>query len=97
MSQKLVKDYATDLGYEYLTASNKDEFNATVNRFLTPEVIDRPILFEVFTETENESNALETVLNMISDPKFVVKNAMKQVLQNVLGDDKLDVIKKMLK
>lgn len=97
MSQKLVKDYATDLGYEYLTASNKDEFNATVNRFLTPGVIDRPILFEVFTETENESNALETVLNMISDPKFVVKNAMKQVLQNVLGDDKLDVIKKMLK
>lgn len=32
-SHKLVKDYATDLGYEYLSASNKEEFLAVIDKF----------------------------------------------------------------
>ena len=69
MSRKLIKDYATDLGYEYLTAGNKNEFNAVIDRFLTPEITDRPMLLEVFTQTEDESKALEQILNIIPDQK----------------------------
>lgn len=97
MSSKLVKDYATDLGYEYLTASNKDEFNAVIDRFLTPEITDSPILFEVFTETEDESNALEQILNIISDPKFVIKHKMKQIAKGILGNDGVEAVKKVIK
>lgn len=97
MSRKLVKDYATDLGYEYLTACNKDEFNATIDRFLTPEITDNPILFEVFTETEDESNALEQILNIISDPKFVIKYKMKQIAKGILGNDGVEAVKKVIK
>lgn len=46
-SHKLVKDYATDLGYEYLSASNKDEFLAVVDKFLSSEKNENPILFEL--------------------------------------------------
>lgn len=79
-SQILVKHYATDLGYEYMTASNKDEFISIVDRFLAPEITDKPMLFEVFTETEDESKALEMVCNIMKDPKECIKNTVRKVL-----------------
>ena len=95
-SSKLVKDYATDLGYEYLCASNKEEFLSVVDKFLNPTITEKPILLEVFTETHDESIALETTLNMIVDPKYKVKEAMKDVVRTVLGDTGVSVVKKVL-
>ena len=57
-SPQLVRHYAEDLGYEYLAASNKEEFLAAYERFLTPEITDKPMIFEVFTTTEDEDDAL---------------------------------------
>lgn len=96
MSNKLVKDYATDLGYEYLAASNKDEFNAVVDRFLIPEVTDKPMILEVFTKTEDESNALEQILNVISDPKLVIRNSIKQTAKNILGKNGYEIVRKIV-
>lgn len=96
-SNRLVKDYATDLGYEYLTASNKNEFNAVIARFLTPEHTNKPMLFEVFTETECESKALEQILNTIIDPNLKLKSGIKKVAKEVLGDSGLTIIKKIMK
>ena len=95
MSRKLIKDYATDLGYEYLVASNKKEFNAVIDRFLTPEITDKPMLLEVFTQTEDESNALEQILNFISDPKLVIKNKIKQTAKNILGNNGYEIVRKI--
>lgn len=97
MSHKLVRDYATDLGYEYLSASNKDEFNASINRFLTPEMTEKPMLFEVFTETESESKALEMALNFMVNPKEVIKNKVKHIAKNILGDAGIEIVKKVVK
>ena len=97
MSHKLVRDYATDLGYEYLSASNKDEFNASIDRFLTPEMTEKPMLFEVFTETESESKALETALNFMVNPKEVIKNNVKHIAKNILGDAGIEIVKKVVK
>ena len=79
MSNLLVKNYAENLGYEYITASNKEEFNNVVEKFLSPENNDKPMLFEVFTETEDESDALETILNMVVDNKTIVKDKLKKL------------------
>ena len=95
-SHKLVKDYATDLGYEYLSASNKDEFLAVVDKFLSSEKNENPILFEVFTETEDESNALEMLCNIVVDPKYVAKQAIKGAVKQVLGDAGVKAVKKVL-
>ena len=95
-SGKLVKDYATDLGYEYLSAGNKSEFNVLIDRFITPEITDKPMLLEVFTQTEDESNALEQILNIISDPKLTFKNTIKQTAKNILGKNGCRFIKKMV-
>lgn len=96
-SHCLVKDYATDLGYEYLSASNKEEFNAVIDRFLTSEITNKPVLLEVFTETEDESNALEQTLNIITDSKYMMKQKVKQMVKDFIGNENIEVIKKIMK
>lgn len=96
-SNKLVKDYATDLGYEYLTADNKEDFLSVVDRFLSPEITNKPMLLEVFTETEDESKALKTVLNTIVDSKVVFKKNVKNVIKKVVGKEGVNVAKQILK
>lgn len=96
-SNLLVKNYAENLGYEYITASNKEEFNNVVEKFLSPENNDKPMLFEVFTETEDESDALETILNMVVDNKTIVKDKLKKAVKGVVGQRGIETIKKVIK
>lgn len=95
MSKKLVKGYATDLGYEYLVASNKSEFKAVVDRFLTSEITEKPMILEVFTQTEDESEALGMILNIISDSKLVLKNTIKQIVRNILGKNGYEMVRRI--
>lgn len=97
MSNLLVKNYAENLGYEYITASNKEEFNNVVEKFLSSETSDKPMLFEVFTETEDESNALETILNMVVDHKAILKDKVKKVIKEVVGEKGINKIKNIVK
>lgn len=53
-------------------------------------------MFEVFTETENESNALEMLCNIVVDPKYVAKQAIKGAVKQVLGDAGVKAVKKAL-
>ena len=96
-SNLLVKNYAENLGYEYITASNKEEFNNVVEKFLSSETSDKPMLFEVFTETEDESNALETILNMVVDSKAILKDKVKKVIKEVVGEKGINKIKNIVK
>lgn len=93
-SHQLVKHYAEDLGYEYLSASSKDEFMAVVDKFLNPTIGERPIIFETFTETDDESSALEKILNIMIDPSF--KGKMKRTIKGALGEQGVKVIKNIL-
>ena len=95
-SHRLVKDYATDLGYEYLTASSKEDFKSVIDRFLTPEKTDKPMLLEVFTETVDESNALEQTLNAITDYNYKMKQSIKSKVKNILGDTGVEVLKGLI-
>lgn len=92
-SPQLIKNYATNLGYEYLTASNKQEFLSVINRFLTPQITEKPILMEIFTDTENESNALQQILNIAIDSKYVIKQTIKNSAKKILGNKGVELIK----
>lgn len=95
-SRQLVRDYVTDLGYEYLSAGNKDEFNSVIERFLTPKLTDKPMLLEVFTETDDESEALKQVLNIIKDSNFKLRRTIKSAIKGVLGENIVGKVKKVL-
>lgn len=94
-SKTLVKDYAENLGFEYLTASNKEEFVKVYKRFITKEVTERPMLFEIFTNTKDETEAhhlttsielkskvIRKVHDTLMKPELLaVKNIAKKVVK----------------
>lgn len=94
-SPLLIKHYAEDLGYQYLTASNKQDFLSVVDQFISSGIGDKPILFEVFTNKEDESNAMETIQKILK-PKLMdlAKRAAKKVLPNSMYETVKEKIKK---
>ena len=94
-SPVLVKHYAEDLGFEYLSAANKEQFLSVHERFLHPDVTDKPMLLEVFTNSNDESKALELMVNIEKDLKFAAKNKLKGFARNVLGQKGIEMIKKI--
>ncbi len=95
-SHKLVKHYAEDLGFKYLSASNKDEFSAVYKEFVTPEQQQQPMLFEVFTDSKDESDALEMMCNIRKAP-LSVKKLVKNTIKDVVGEQNIRKIRKALK
>ena len=92
-SLELVKHYAESLGYEYLSASSKEEYLAAVERFLTSELTDKPMVFEVFTDHQHESDAIRIMNNL----EVSVAGASKQFIKNVLGENGVQAVKKLVK
>ncbi len=82
-SNYLIKHYAEDLGYIYLSARNKQEFNNVVEQFLSTNALGKSVIFEVFTETKDESDALECIQKIEPlDPKAHIKNIIKRIIPN---------------
>lgn len=92
-SLKLVKHYAEDLGFEYISASNKSQYLLNLDRFLDPDITDRPMLFEVFTDSQDESDALKIIHNL----EISAVGAAKYAARNILGEKGVSKIKKILK
>ena len=53
--------WAESMGFAYLTAADKDAFDAQIGPFCDPGAFDRPVVFEVFTEAEDEQTALKNL------------------------------------
>lgn len=96
-SHKLVRHYAEDLGFEYLTASNKEEYLRVMERFINPELTDRPMLFEVFTKSEDESQALYEINHLTPNKEDVIKIKMKEISEKVLSEKVVNSLKKIIK
>ena len=92
-SADLVRHYATDLGFEYLSASNKEEFEKHISHFLTQQKLDKPILFEIFTNKQDESDALYQINHLITSKK----EETKQLARNILGEKGIKLAKKFLR
>lgn len=82
-SHNLVRHYAEDLGFEYLKADTKEEYLSRLEKFLSPLSGDsRPILFEVFTDSQDESDALK----IINETCHSTKGTAKKIIKDSLGD-----------
>ena len=99
MSPNLVRHYAEDLGFEYMTASSKKEFEKVCERFLTPEMTDKPMLFEIFTDSHDDSEALKlTNSSNYSNKSSIdsIKDSAKSTLKNILGKNAISTAKKII-
>lgn len=95
-SPLLMKHFTEDLGFEYLSASNKEEFSIAYPKFLNNRIGDKPLFFEVFTNSEEENEALYLIKH-IEQPtdKEKITNTIKQTLKNTVGDKLINKIKKL--
>ncbi|WP_063650731.1 thiamine pyrophosphate-binding protein [Aliivibrio fischeri] len=92
-SEFLVKNFSENLGFEYISASNKEQFNRVYSKFISEEPNEKPIIFEVFTNSEDESEALKIIhhIHQDSDVKFkkvaksLVSNNVKKNIKKILG------------
>tara|TARA_R110001592_G_scaffold122374_2_gene329121 strand:- start:9149 stop:10894 length:1746 start_codon:yes stop_codon:yes gene_type:complete len=96
-SPLLVKHYAENLGFEYISANNKEEFQTVYKRFLHSECTDRPLLFEVFTNSEDESKALEMIVNIKKDFKPAAKDSVKNLATSLIGKSGLGLLRDLKK
>ena len=91
-SRDLVKHYASDLGFVYASASNKEEFLEQMDAFLD-EKMEQPMVLEVYTNTEDEREAYRILRNL----KQSRSDSIKQGIKNIIGDKSAQTIKKILK
>ena len=91
----LVKSIASSLGYEYLSAKNKIEFEKNINKFIDLKC-EAPIIFEVFTNKTDDADVLRLVrtINGVKNESMIY---MKSKLKNILGDSTAKSLKKILK
>lgn len=95
-SPTLLKHYATDLGFGYLSATNKKEFEAVVDEFASPEIGDKPLLFEIFTDNKDESDALYLMRHIEKTAKLAAKQALRNTLADTVGEHGIQILKKMM-
>lgn len=83
----LLKNYSEGLGFRYISASSKEEFENVYEKFINSEMTDSPILFEIFTNPSDENKALEIMhLTLIDDNirrKLLLRKSLSQVKQTI--------------
>lgn len=92
-SKSLIKNFAIDLGFDYFSASNKEEYIDHLEKFVNKNKTPKPIIFEVFTDTQDESDALEMIYNL----KKTTVSYLKETAKNIIGNKGIEQIKKLKK
>lgn len=95
-SPQLIHHYATDLGYRYLSASNKEEFAAAIDAFVDP-AISESVIFEVFPQVEDEKSALWAAHHIVKDGKSILIKKVAKTAHKVLSQETIERIKKKLR
>ena len=91
-SRELVKHYSQDLGFQYLSAGSKETLLECIPVFLS-EDCKKPVLLEVFTDSQQESDAYKAVRNI----KMSLNGSGKKMITRVLGKENTRRIKQILK
>lgn len=94
-SRTLVKHYAEDLGFEYLSAGSKDEYLASLPQFLDTK-LNKSIIFEVFTDSSNENLALTMIRKCMSNEKDIANAKVKSTVKSVIGEKNVKKIKSII-
>lgn len=90
-----IQRYAESLGFEYLSASNKEEFEVASKRFVMPEITEHPILFELHTNTESENQAHEALTTISMKSRIIKKGT--EIFFNPAMKGVKSAVKKIIK
>lgn len=92
-SPTLLKNFAEDLGFTYISATDKQSFQEKMPVFLNKDS-ENPIFFEAFTNCEEENQALYDVCHI---KQLEGTQKLKEDVRNLVGNNTVAAIKKILK
>lgn len=90
-SRGTIKGYAESLGFEYISCDNKIDFESLIKKFTESQVSEHPILFEVFTESMDESEAYKAITTIS------VKSQLMLTANDIIQRPELKAAKNLLK
>ena len=92
-SRAVIKHFAEDLGFEYMSAETKEEYLEKVKHFIDPRKLSKPIVFEVFVRMEDDNAAYNaTKITQTSGTE-----SAKKLVKSILGERGVSKIKKFIK
>ncbi len=94
-SNILLKKFSEVLGFEYLSASNKEEFKGIKDIIVDESKREKPLLVELFVEAEDDVVAIDKMLCIYPQPKEPLKKRVKNVVKSALGATIVNVIRKI--
>ena len=80
----IAKGWVESRGFNYLSASNKEEFDNALKKFITKDS-EKPIFFEVFTKKEDDARIQHEFYDYNTDVKGKVKKEVKGLIKNFIG------------
>ena len=79
-SKDVLRHYSQDLGFEYICANTKEEYLNVLPEFISEQHRDKPVLFEVFIDVEDEYKSYDITRGLVQNTSDSVKQAVKGVL-----------------
>lgn len=88
----LIKNFVENLGFKYISAKSKEEFDSVYLEFVSAEDTDKPVFFEVFTKDYDDREAFNIMSSIEQEAGSAVKNVAKQIL----GEKGTGFVKKII-
>ena len=89
------KAWAESVGFKYLSASSEQEYNNVIETFVAKNQ-KQPIILEVFTDQLIDRKSVFALKDTYRKQHEGIKGEIKAQIKNVLGDKRVDVIKKLM-
>lgn len=93
------KAWAESRGFKYISASDKNSFKNQISEFCSDDVnyFNAPVLFEVFTEVEDEQQALDHIRDLNRPLKKSTKQSagLKSAIKSVAPNSAVQAYKKI--
>ena len=90
------KAWSESMGFQYMSASSKDEFLVNIVDFCSPAIsrFEKPVLFEIFTTVQDEQNGLKLLRE--ANTIRTIKDSAKDIVKKVLSQKTIDTIKRII-
>lgn len=96
-SEKLIRHFAMNLGFDYLRAANKKEFLDAIPSFTSSEIQESPMLLEVFVDWKDDRDALDTFEHLDKAPRPSIRQFAKETIKEIIGSKATDIIHNLRK
>lgn len=98
-SPELLKHYAQDLGFQYLSATDKKSFFVAMKEFTAIEHKEKPMFFEVFIDEQEDVSALDLIQSLadFSESEQNVIKKTKKIAKNILGRKGVKISQKIMR